>query len=683
MSTPVEPGRLLHLYPLSEPQPFAVPYGGLQYMGEVVLSERWDPEWGRTLGGDLYFRIVLLRNRRHFPSSDIQDSRIAVCIPGRRPSRGRAQVGRELTALRETQALYLTRRDPDTTFLRNYLERQREELESQLASEEAALYAGGHIESPSVVSEDMGEYFAGPDPALWFQRLARGLLSWAYPALPLDPSLLPGPLTPDDVPKIYEAIFASDTQGRAAMEEFGPGLGLSDPHAPSAFSPGECKVFGQILAELDSGRGELIWKDIHLLLAHATGLTQSLATLYLFAFVYYGQPETELVLTSGHSLAFRDSRPVRGSRLTREFIPFLPWHLDLFAQDIVGLRLLRPEVSWNDALQYTSLLCQGLTEVEEGYPDVSTQEQALLDSLRQLAEDTRHAHEVLESLSRTIPSPNKGALLSAIQLLSEVCEGGDYPRVYELARRDYVSPEELIQEIALLRRMVYFEESQGEIVGMKDYLDGAVVQAGYEELSFNRTALLEELSLPVILASDDQGWPTVRARVRDYQARYSRAYADHHSDYQREVLRLREFLEDAGLKFHALTLLNSIAELGEPVGPELEQLYEGLDHGIWRCDVNPGDIPLQINPRCPNCLMALGEEPPTEVLRLFLRDLERALGEQNRRLSLLLVERILQDGIDQRLENFLKIVRSSDLSALSNTLNPELVAFISHLLRNP
>ena len=136
------------------------------------------------------------------------------------------------------------------------------------------------------------------------------------------------------------------------------------------------------------------------------------------------------------------------------------------------------------------------------------------------------------------------------------------------------------------------------------------------------------------------------------------------------------------MKLHALALLNSIPELGEPVGTELEQEYLIIEERMGRCDINPQDIPLHSHPRCSRCHMALGETPPTQDLELFLAELDRALGEQNRRLSRVLVDRILHEGTDQRLENFLNIVQASDLSVLSNTLNDELAAFIRRLLRN-
>jgi hypothetical protein len=60
--------------------------------------------------------------------------------------------------------------------------------------------------------------------------------------------------------------------------------------------------------------------------------------------------------------------------------------------------------------------------------------------------------------------------------------------------------------------------------------------------------------------------------------------------------------------------------------------------------------------------------------------IDEVLEEKNRRLSNLLVERVLEDNNDQRLNDFIAIVQASDLSALSNTLNEDLLAFIRQLL---
>ena len=680
MSTTGQPASLFQSYPLGEPQPDSVFYHGLEYAGPAVREDRWDPEWGRPLEGDLYFRIVFLRQQPHEASLDIQDSRVAVCVPGRRPSRGRGQVGKELAAIRETQALYLTRRDPETALIRGYLERQLEDAEGRLVMEEAARYTSGSIESPTVFSQDIDWYFAGPEPSDWIQRLASALLSWSYPSVPVEPSLFPRPLTPVDVTRIYEAIFPSTVEGRSALGEFGPGLGLSKPDAPLTFDPGESQVFQEIRARLEVSRGQLSSADIHPLLAHALGLTRPLANLYLLAFTYYGQPETELRLAPDHGLTFRDGRPVRGRSLTRGFIPLLPWRDDYFDRKFVSLNLPGEEVSWNDALQYASLLCQGLTELDEGSPDVSTQERELLDSLGELVAEVKGATGVLESLTRAILTPNAEELRSGLRRLSEVGEAGNFQEVHERAIAAYPGPIQLVHELDQLRQLNDLGGSVEEIIEMKDYLDGGNVVEGYPQLVVDRTALLEEMSLPVLLATS-RGWSVVRGHVRDYQARYRRAYVAHHGEYQGQVSSLLVPLEDCRRKLHALTLLNSIGELGQPVGPELVQRYMDLEPRIRVCDVDPTNLLLGVSPRCETCQVVLGERPPTQELELFLRGLNSGLGEQNGRLSRVLVERILRDQADQHLENFLKIVQASDLSALSNTLNYELAQFIQQFLR--
>ncbi len=687
MSTSQETARLWHLYPLGEPQPFNVAYNGVVFRGEVVRSNGWDALWGRPLWGDTYFRIVLLSDRGHVLAKEVQDSRIAVCVPARGPSKGRGQVSRELRAIRESQAMYLAQRDQESASIRSYLERQREELEGRLTSQEASRYVSGHIVPPTVLSESAASFFTGPDPASWFQRLASALLAWAYPAIPLEASALPRPVEPEDLPRIYDGIMAATAEGRIALGEFGPGLGLSRPETRHEFDPEGCQVFQVIRSELDGHQGELVWGEIRSLLAHATGLTGPLADLFILAFVHHGRPATELRLASGHGLTFRDGRPVWGTRLTWEFLSLLSWQgdsrsgNDTWGDVFLGLRLHRRDVSWNEALQYASLLCQGLTEVGEGEEEVSKQEHELLDALHELAADVGQARELLKALGGAVPSNEVNQPDTTLQRLLEPCKGRDFLEVYQAVQRAYANPQELLQGLDLLRRMLYLGESLEDIVSTREYLDGSEVASGYEQLSVDRVALLEEMSLSALLDAGHH-WPAVRERVRGFQVRYRRAYVEHHASYQLQSARLWASLEDARQKLHALSLLNSLDELGQPVGTDLGQRYISYEQDVRVCEVNTRDLSLGLSPKCGRCQVALGEMPDAQELEAFLRDVDRALGEQNRRLSRVLVDRVLHQRVDQRLEDFLKIVSASDLSALSDVLNQDLTVFIRQLLRD-
>lgn len=676
-----------------QPRAFRVAFQGLEFNGEIFATDQWDAALGRPLEGDAYFRVVMLQSRTPVPTGDIQDSRIAVCIPTRdRPlagSRGRA--AGQLAALRETQAAYITKKDPETAFIRGYLEKQTEDLKERLVSEEGARYAGGHIESAAVLSGPLSGYFEGPDPDAWYRRIAEELLAWAYPEPPIDSSLLSRPITPEDVARVYGAILAPDMIDPAPLEEFGPALGISKLETPGFFDPGNCRVFTRIQSELEEGQRCLVWKDVHSKLAHGLGLTGPLASLYLMAFAYHsgavGRPEIEIELEPEHRLDFVDGRPVRGRKLTWEFIPYLPWQPVDHGQDARFARSIRSrmvptgDLSWDDALQYTSLLCQGLTETGEGAFDLAAQERELLDVLAGLAKDIEQTRMVREKLRSKASAPDEGQLVADLDLLSEVCGGRDYEKVYDLARGLFGGPKELDRALTLLKQLLYLGNSLSEIMDMKSFLGGSESVAKYEELSVDRAALLEQMSLPSLL-SGTQAWQGLRARIGDYRRRYRRTYIDHHGTYQGEVSLLLHSLDECQRKLHALTLLNTIAELGEPVGAGLVQDFLDLEERIRRCDRSLQDTPLTSEARCPGCGMALGEWPPSSELELFARQVDGALGNQNRRLSRVLVDRILHGRIDQRIRDLLEIVRASDLSALSNTLNNELVLFIRQMLEN-
>jgi hypothetical protein len=64
----------------------------------------------------------------------------------------------------------------------------------------------------------------------------------------------------------------------------------------------------------------------------------------------------------------------------------------------------------------------------------------------------------------------------------------------------------------------------------------------------------------------------------------------------------------------------------------------------------------------------------------LLASIDVELGAKTRELTNLLVKRIMQGRTDERLDDFLKIVQASDLSALSNTITAGLVDFIRRIL---
>lgn len=127
--------------------------------------------------------------------------------------------------------------------------------------------------------------------------------------------------------------------------------------------------------------------------------------------------------------------------------------------------------------------------------------------------------------------------------------------------------------------------------------------------------------------------------------------------------------------------LNSIAELGPPVGQELLNEYEGLLAEVSPCPIKDKEVSVEEQPTCPNCRLVLTAEPPKEEVERFLRQLRQALKQQQRRLSSGAVRHILAKSGEKRIDQFIKVVQTSNLSPLVNVLDDELADFLRQLLQ--
>ena len=139
-------------------------------------------------------------------------------------------------------------------------------------------------------------------------------------------------------------------------------------------------------------------------------------------------------------------------------------------------------------------------------------------------------------------------------------------------------------------------------------------------------------------------------------------------------------LAAARRKMNAHSLLNALPELGEPTGDGLFEKLGRIDPGPSPCQADAAVIDLDTAPKCPSCHLSLEWTMPSADLVRLVSEIDGVLEDKNRQLSNLLVERVLEGNNDQRLGDFIAIVQASDLSALSNTLNEDLLAFIRQIL---
>ena len=89
---------------------------------------------------------------------------------------------------------------------------------------------------------------------------------------------------------------------------------------------------------------------------------------------------------------------------------------------------------------------------------------------------------------------------------------------------------------------------------------------------------------------------------------------------------------------------------------------------------------MEDNPICGSCEITLETALPLDALNRVSAAIDAALAVQNQKLSDLLVGKIMQSADDPRLDDLIRIVQTSDLSALSNTLNQDMADFIHRVL---
>jgi hypothetical protein len=271
-----------------------------------------------------------------------------------------------------------------------------------------------------------------------------------------------------------------------------------------------------------------------------------------------------------------------------------------------------------------------------------------------------------------------GESVSAMERLPEI-SGDDYLSIYRSIKKVYQCHRQLDGDLAELDQMFRLSEWQDDIRSAREYLGSAAVPLAMAELSLQSQALQEATSSGPLLGSR-RGWDGLAPEITRFKSQYAAAYRAHHQDVHRSLPAYLRELEAARRKMDAHSLLNALPELGEPTGDGLFEDLGGIDPGPSPCRTDSAALDLNAVPGCPSCQLSLDWSIPDGELARLVSTIDGVLEDKNRRLSNLLVERVLEGNNDQRLGDFITIVQASDLSALSNTLNEDLLAFIRQLL---
>ena len=625
--------------------PWRVVHRGIDYPGEIIITESWRPELGRKIAeDDIHFRIVVLTKPQRVALESIADSRIALCIPGR--------------AIKER--------------------RERYRVKGEVLREETSLYAAGQVLTKERLPLDAREVFSTPDNEKRFELIASIILSHACPNLPLDCFALKKTLSSGDVAKLFDGFFGKgdNPEAKSAMENFSVALGLSRPQNHLEFDPQNCPLFPILARRLEEDGGSLGARELYRELSSSYGLTWPLITLYLLCFVHYQKPEVELQLKPGSMLFLRTGESPPQARLTANLIPQIWWSSDL--EEAFDRLCYRGPPSWSELLPYARRLCPELkaTAISD---KVKEQEILLLKTLGELRTTIDQVENDLAYLSLKLGKPSQ-SMLGALRRLYAIAQAADYLRVYALVEEEYAVPDALGEDISLCQRMAQLRDMADEILAVKSYLEAAVLGEDQRELYMDRVSILEQLTLENLVPNIHL-WASVKALFDWFLSRYRALYLAHHQEYHQEMASFRLVLQDSRPEVDALRRLNSIAELGPPVGQELLDEYEGLLAEVSPCTITDKEVSVEEQPTCSYCRLVLTTEPPRKNVERFLRRLEQALKQQQRRLSSGAVRHILAKSGEKRIDQFIKVVQTSNLSPLVNVLDDELADFLRQLLQ--
>ena len=657
-------------------QPFWCRHLGIVYSGEVIVADRWDGEWGSPLEGRESFRIVLLQARQSVRLDAVKDARIAVCSPASNLRRSLEEMGRETRSVREGLARYGPPYSRQRTAVDSVLERREQELRDQWTALASRQYRQGRILSQAAAELiDPLKVFQEAEPESWCRSLASGLLAFASPTLQILQDLLPRPVLSADGPAVLRAVFEENEAFGAIIEELGPGLGLSTQGSPRTLDPAGCPVFRVIEGLLEAGGGAVSWESVLGSLSHAYGLTRPLAQMFLISFLFRGGPEVELLLHPSHGLRLVSGQNFVSDRVVRELTPLVDWPEEL-AGRVEGLGAPTP-ISWLGTLPYIFLLAPELERLQEQNP--AEGEELLQRSLTRLSERLEGCQETVRELEAFLPNPNSEEVAAGLSRLRDLCGSGAAAEVYQRARRDFGSPGRLTHRLEMLDNIEGLRALLDDLNLAAVYLDASEAAPGLDQISLHRIGLLAQLTLPNLVGSGAAA-TSFLAQFDRYRTDYSRAYRAHHRDYHRGLPPLVLRLEDAQLQLAALAHLDLIPELGAPEAGGLQPQFAELKGTIKPCGQSPEQLPLDLEARCPTCLIRLGQPVPETEVDLLLRRLEHALLAKSQALSRELTGRILEGRAGRRLDDFLKMVQASDLSALANTLDGDMAQFIRRLV---
>jgi len=667
-----------------QPQGQRVTHRHLDYAGQVIVASRWQLDWGMPLAkDDQHFRLVIMTAEaaESVKSEALQDPRIAVVYPAALSDEAQRAAADYLAwqAMNDDYAPS-KRQDKDAEEVRKWLERQRSTYLDNLLRTQLRQYQNGKVVTRDSLAINARDAFGAASNDRRIAAVIDPLLAAAYPQLPLDWERLRGDLRAAEINRVFDGYFSRTPSGaeKAATRNFGAGLRLSLDARPEHFSPQAAPALDVIAELLAERQGEApVWRIYEKLSAPPYGLTYPLIHLYLLAFVRRGDPRAEITLKRDHKLRLRNGQPFAANRLTTGNVIDLDFKPGLERSFDVLVAAAGP--SWNDAVGFAQEVFRDLRASHDP-SEIEDQSRRLQDELARLGEAVVVIRRNLGLLAQSLGDPIPGQAADVLDNLAALAStaGAGYQVFYQQASEAYATADDLRAHQRAFAALRELSDLATEITAVDGYLDAVQLRPTDREVLADKNAIRAQLNVASLSANPGL-WTGIRSQFEQFRDRYRIAYQKHHRDTATERQRLGERLMDAPRRLDALRLLNRIEELGSSVGTELPERLGNLQDRVRPCSVAFQNLTLEDKPVCA-CGLALTDELPTADVDRFLRDLERALQTQQRRLASEAIHRVLAKSGEGRVTAFVTAVQTANMAALVDVMDEKLADFIRGLL---